>query len=350
VAFVPLAVAGDYVRGKLRPLSRYLWIAGVAALYLGVLWEVQGGRFGEKEVLFINNPLAKLPPGLRILNALRVAWKYVGLQIYPAKLSCDYSYNAIQLYASWRHTAPAAIGALFVVILWIWSLRTKRREWFLAGAIYLAGFAVTSNLLVPTGTIMGERLSYFPSAGLCLLAAALWMRMETNHPKLAPVLLVIVLAALATRTVVRNRDWRNNFDLFSAGVRAVPGSAKLHDGLAGEYIYRGQRDKALPEMQAAIRIYPHVPEAAEIDFRMVYMAAELMKLGENDDALKFLDLEIARSPGFSLAWSNRAVIGYQRGEMAWAREDAQHALHLDPANVQAQYLLDALGVSTQSAP
>ncbi len=94
----------------------------------------------------------------------------------------------------------------------------------------------------------------------------------------------------------------------------------------------------------------HVPEAAEYDFRVVYLAAELMKLGENDDALKFLNKEIANSPGFSLAWSNRAVIRYQRGEITSAREDAQNALRLDLANIQAQYLLNSLSAPAPFAP
>src|SRR5271157_154342 len=137
VAFVPLALAGDYARGKLKPLCRYAWIAGVAVVYIALLWEIQGGRFGEKEVLFLDNPLAKFPASLRILNALRVAWKYVGLQVYPATLSYDYSYNAILLYAGGRHLVIPALAALLVLALCIWTLWTKRGEWFLAGAIYL---------------------------------------------------------------------------------------------------------------------------------------------------------------------------------------------------------------------
>src|SRR5580693_645720 len=180
VAFVPLVLAGDYARAKVKPLHRYGWIAGVALLYLAVLWHVQGGRFGAIGVNFLDNPLTRLPASLRIPNALRVAWKYVGLHIYPATLSCEYSYNAILLYSNWQHTVPAVVGAAFVLALWIWALWTQRREWVLAGAIYLAGFAVTANLLVPTGTIMAERLAYLPSAGFCLLVALLWIRLE-NH-------------------------------------------------------------------------------------------------------------------------------------------------------------------------
>jgi len=82
----------------------------------------------------------------------------------------------------------------------------------------------------------------------------------------------------------------------------------------------------------------------------VNLAVELMKLGEYDDALKFLNVAIANSPGYSSAWSNRAVIWYRRGDLQSAREDAQKALGLDEANTQAQYMLNLLSPPAPSAP
>jgi tetratricopeptide (TPR) repeat protein len=382
VAFVPLVPVGDYARARLKPLHRYGWIAGVAVLYLAVLWHVQGGRFGANGVNFLDNPLTRLPASLRIPNALRIAWKYVGLHVYPATLSCEYSYNAILLYSNWQHTVPAVVAAAFVLALWIWALWTKQREWVLAGAIYLGGFAVTSNLLVPTGTIMAERLAYLPSAGFCLLVALLWIRLENHQRKLAWAVFGIVLAALGIRTMVRNRDWRDNFTLYLAGVRAVPESAKMHANLGGVYFYRDQLDDARTEFQTALRIYPDFPEAMEYyglvearlgqdqealrllvtalyktrkdninyDFMAVNLASHFMKLGNNDDALKILDGDIAMSPGYARAWSTRAAIRYARGEVAAARDDAQTAARLDPADTQAQNLLRFMKAPASGAP
>jgi tetratricopeptide (TPR) repeat protein len=382
VAFVPLALAGDYACGKLKPLARYGWLAGVAAAYLALLWKIQGGRFGPRIISFLDNPLARIPASLRILNAVHIAWKYVGLHVYPATLSCDYSYNAILLYAGGWHILIPMVATLLVLALWIWTLWTKRNAWFLAGAIYLLGFAATANLFVPSGTIMGERLAYLPSAGFCLLAALLWLRLENYQRRLAWAVLAVVVVALAARTVARNQDWHDNFSLFSAGARAVPGSAKMHFALGGEYMNHGELQAALPELQTALRIYPDYPEAMEFsglvesqlghdrealhyfkkgllmtprdnpgyDFRAVNLAAQLMKLGYNDDALEILNEDIANSPGYSRALSNRAVIRYRRGELTSARDDAQNALHLDPENGQAQNLLNMLSAPAPFAP
>lgn len=374
VTLVPLVVAGDYVRGKLKPLSRYGWIAGLAVLYVAVLWKSQGERFGEISTHFVDNPLIGLPVSWRILNALRIGWKYVRLQLYPATLSCEYSYNAIQTYMDWRHILPALAATLFVLALWGWAIWSRRTGWALAGAIYLAGFSVTANILIPTGTIMGERLAYVSSAGFSLLVALMWIKLASYRPTLAWGLLVILVTTLGIRTVVRNEDWRTNFTLFSATVRAVPGSARAHSNIGGQYMDEGKLDLASAEFETALRIYADFPDALEsygiiqsreghdekalallehalsvtrkdstryVD-RSVNLAALLIKVGHSAEALKLLNAAIEESPGNARAWSNRAVIRYQGGELQSARMDAEVALRLDPANMQAQSVLGAL--------
>jgi len=381
VAFLGLVLVGDYARGKYKPHLRYARIAGATLLYLGLLWRVHGGRFGPPSIAMLDNPLAKLPAGWRILNALRVAWKYAGLQVYPATLSCDYSFNQIPIYLDWRHTLPAAVAAVAAVGAWIWAVRKRRCGLVLAGGIYLAGFAITANIILPTGTIMGERLAYLPSAGFCLLVALSWSWLKNRHRMLAWGGLAVLVAALAMRTVVRNRDWKDNLSLYSAAVRAAPGSAKMHADLGSVYMARRQLDLARPELQAALRIYPDFPDALEsyglleswtgnyeaagwmmekalytsqrdnpnYDFMAVNLAALLMQTGHMDGALELLNREISESPGYARAWSNRAVIRYKRGEVASARADAEVALRLDSDNTQAQNLMRMLNTSAPSA-
>jgi protein O-mannosyl-transferase len=382
VVLVPLVIVGDYARGKRKTLLRYASIIGVAALYLVLLWKVQGGRFGEKSINFLDNPLAHLPAQLRILNAFRIAWKYIALQVFPVKLSSDYSYSAIPLYSAWRFFWPAIAAAVVVLVLWIWSLSAKRKDWALAGAIYLAGFAVTANILLATGTIMGERLAYLPSAGFCLIVALLCLRLENFQRRAGWTLLVLLIAALGIRTMVRNRDWRDNFSLFSADVKATPGSAKLHSNLGLQYYLRGQLDDAAREAQTALSIYPDLPDAMgyygvvesrkgedqkareilqkalssitkdspNFDFIAVNLAEVEIKLGADKDAMQVLDQDIAGSPNNSGAWSNRALIHYRQGDSASARSDAEMAVRFDPTNAQAQNLLGVLNRSSFTGP
>ena len=382
VALVPLVVAGDYARGKWKPLTRYGWIVVVAMAYAVVLFKAQGGVFGEHGVDPLDNPLANLPARLRILNALRVAWKYVGLLVYPARLSYDYSYNAIPVYADGRHTLPAAIAAASVLALLIWAVRARRTEWIVAGAIYLGTFAVTANIVIPTGTIMGERLAYLPSAGFCLLLAVLWASLEKRQAAVAWAVLVLVLAALGARTMVRNRDWKSNYTLYLSAEHVVPNDSRLHANLGGFYMDNGNLELARTELQTALRIYPNFPDANEFygltevrlghddtalpllrraleltrrdspryPEREINLAAMLVKLGKDDEALTLLNDAVAGAPGNPRGWSNRAVVHYRRGEMDMARADAEMALRVDPFNGQAQGVLRAMGVGKTAGP
>jgi len=374
LAFVPLVFVGDYARGKWKPTLRYASIVIAAAAYLGVLWKAEGGRFGAPGVPFLDNPLLHLPANLRIPNALRIAWKYVWLQVYPVTLSSDYSYNAILLYGKWPKNAPAVIATLLVFGLWVWAFWTRGKEWFLAGAIYLAGFAVTANILMPTGTIMGERLVYLPSAGFCLLLALLWLYLESRERRLAWGLLAVILVAFGTRTMLRNRDWHDNFTLFSADVKAVPGSAKVHSNLGTQYYALGQLDEASKQFNMALSIYPDLAEAFGYKaliasrrgddrqarqwlekalsmttkdspnypvFAMDLVAVE-MKMGATGDALRILDRVIGECPRTWEAWLTRAAIRFHQGDVAGARSDAEMVLHLDPSNTKARNLLAIL--------
>jgi Flp pilus assembly protein TadD len=379
--FLPLVLVGDYARGQWKPHLRYASLAGVTLLYLGVLWKVQGGRFGQMTISQLDNPLAVIPARWRILNALRVAWKYAGLHFYPAKLSCDYSFNTIPIYQDWRHTLPVLLASLVVLGAWIWAVWTRRSGLILAGGIYLGAFAITANILMPTGTIMGERLAYLPSAGFCLLAALGWNWLQDRQRLVALAALTAVLAAFGMRTIVRNQDWQDNFTLYSAAVRVVPGSAKMHGNLGGEYMASAQWDQAAIEYETALDIYPDYPdvlaayglleswrghnEAAgrmmerafymsrrdnpNYDFMAVNYAALLMQTDHLDGALNVLNQEIAESPSYARAWSNRAVLHYKEGQTGPARADAEAALRLDPGNLQAQTLLRVLDGSTESS-
>ena len=158
-----LVLVGDYARGAWKANTRYARIAGITLLFVGSLWEIQGGRFGQAKINLVDNPLAGLSAGWRILNALRVAWKYAGLHFYPASLSCDYSFNQIPVYLDWRHTLPAAVAAVAAVGQPGCGRSGNVGAAWSSPAAYLSvrTSAITANILIPTGTIMqGERLAY----------------------------------------------------------------------------------------------------------------------------------------------------------------------------------------------
>ena len=381
VAFLPLALAGDYAGGKFKPLLRYLLLAGATLLFIGILWKVQGGRFGPAEISFVDNPLSSFTPGWRTLNALRIAWKYIGLQLYPAKLSCDYSFNAIPVYRDLRHTLLALLATLGLLAAWGWAVWKRKPVLVLAGAIYFAGFAVTANIVTPTGTIMAERLAYFPSIGFCLLLALVLVWLECRQRIIAISAIAVLTVAFGARTIVRNRDWKNDLTLNESAARTVPGSAKVHSTLGGIYLLQRRLDLARQELQLSLKIDPNSPDTEEslglleswsgnsaealrlldhalhfsnrkninYDFMAVNLAAQFMQMDQLGEAATILDHEVAMAPGYARVWSNRAALHYKRGEFEAARSDAESALRLDRNNSQAQNVLE-LTTQTNTAP
>jgi Tfp pilus assembly protein PilF len=155
----------------------------------------------------------------------------------------------------------------------------------------------------------------------------------------------------------------------------------MHGNLGGEYLASAQWDLAATEYQTALRIDPDYPDVLasyglleawrghneaggrmleralsmsrrdnpNYDFMAVNYAALLMQTNHMDGALDVLNREVAESPSYSRAWSNRAVIHYKQGEAAPARADAETALRLDSENRQAQNVLRMLGGAAESA-
>jgi len=372
IGLLPLALAGDYAMGKFKHWTRYAGITAITLLYIGLLWKIEGGHFGAASVSVLDNPLTLLPAPLRILNAIRIAWKYVGLLVFPRTLSCDYSYNQITMFANLRHLLLPVLAAAGTLALWIVAVWKRSATFLLAGAIYFSGFAATSNIVTRTGTIFAERLTYFPSAGFCLLAAIPCVWLARRQRLAALTLLTASVMAFGIRTVARNRDWRDNATLYMAAANAVPNSAKMRAFRGIVYIGQNRLDDARSELQAALAINPEFPDAVEAmgllelrggdrqaaldylrkaldissprdfdyDYRAANLAALLIEMGKLDDAMKLLDGRIAESPNYSRLWSNRAALRVALGQFAAGREDAQTALRLDPHNEQARKVLE----------
>ncbi len=244
----------------------YLLILGT---YLALRAAVLADPFAKarQEIQFLDNPLAHVAWGLRVLTALKVAGRYLWLLVWPMKLSADYSYNAIPVATSlWEP------GVILAGLAWLGLLGLGVYAWLrgIRPAVFGIGFAVltflpASNFLLPIGTIMGERLFYLPSAGLCIVVGAAWDRTATwSRPpgKLRAVAMggfgVFILAVLllTARTIRRNQDWRNTETLMQSAVRVVPESAKVQTALSAFLINAGKIDEAITGLTTALRLTP----------------------------------------------------------------------------------------------
>ncbi len=221
---------------------------------------------------FLDNPLAHVPRLPQVVTALKVAGRYLWLFMWPAKLSADYSYTAIPIA-----TSPWEPGVLLAGLAWggllglgAYAYQRGVRPLFFGIGCTVLTFLPVSNLLIPIGTIMGERLFYLPSAGLCLIVGAGWDGMAAWAAQAGCLRLVIrvglgvfalVLLLLSARTILRNQDWRNTRTLSQSTVQVVPHSAKAQVNYGAFLLDVGRIDEAIDALKRALTIEPDYADA-----------------------------------------------------------------------------------------
>jgi tetratricopeptide (TPR) repeat protein len=123
-------------------------------------------------------------------------------------------------------------------------------------------FGPTSNIVMPFGTIMAERLAYAPSMLFCLAVASLAWPVYARRPRLAAAGFVLVLVVFGALTVRRNRDWHDEDALYSADVRTSPNSARAHFSMGVVLALDRKDDRAaIVEYERALAIYPDYADA-----------------------------------------------------------------------------------------
>src|SRR5579863_518234 len=188
------------------------------------------------EFPFVDNPIVGADFWTGRLTALKVLALYLERLIWPVHLSADYSYSQIPLadgrLTDWIAWSVVAAAAIVVVLLF----RRNKAAFFGAG-LALVALLPASNLVIPIGTIMAERLLYLPAVGfsICLTLALYSFCRRIRAGAQAPLALgLLMVVAFGVRTWVRNNDWRDDFTFWSAAVRTSPRSFKTHTFFGGQ--------------------------------------------------------------------------------------------------------------------
>jgi Tfp pilus assembly protein PilF len=374
VALVPLSdVIRDRTRRADRLMSRrdtrgmrlplYGTLAIATATYLAFRYVVVGGLAGANAtVRFIENPLIEARWPVRWATALWVICRYLRLFVVPWPLSADYSFRQIPVISAWDD--PRAMAVLLAVALTIaGAVFVWRRTPVVTtvAAIFAVLIAPVSNLVVPIGTIMAERLLYLPSVALCLLfglGIGSLIAKGRRFQILAGTLLVVAVLGNVIAAVSRNRVWASDERLFASAVRVSPMSAKAHFNYGSLLLDCGHPDVSQTELETALRISPVYPEAhnalgvvhlgngyltgAEREFRlalrdspaygqaMANLGIALGRQGRAQEAEGALRRSIELDGRFAAAYANLGLLVEQRGRQREAIDLYRRAYELDP--------------------
>ena len=353
---VPPPARGER-RRWLGAYSLYLFVALLyLALRVGVL-----GAVGRSDIRPLDNPLASASFVTARLTALITTGKYMGLLIYPAHLSADYSRDQIPLASGW--TDPRLAGSLLALLaaaaLVAWAWRRWRIVSF-AILLYAVAILPVSNLLFPIGTIFGERLLYLPSVGFCLLVGALLDALLRRRRLSTCAVAGILLLTGSARTVARNRIWHDDATFAISTARDAPRSAKAQFNLGvfleehgdfrgaemayarsetlapewgdppynrGGVLLRLRRaEEAVTESRKAVELAP-----GQARYR-INLGVALNLAGRHEEAVDLYEEMIRGGAGSADAWNNLGVNLMALRRYPEAAEAFRKALGFDPAS------------------
>ena len=278
-AIVVVAVIGfyDFTFGRTGSwrsrFPSYVAVAVPILVFLYVRSRVFAGA-ADLRFTFVENPLVGAGFWTARMSAVKVIGKYLGLWVWPARLSFDYSYNEIPVFGwglkSWEDwkAVAALIGCAAAAIVAIRSFRRNQPVFFFT-AFFFATLAPTSNLVILIGTMMGERFLYLPSIGFAALVVCaldgISRRLRDKQSEFryaAAAALSLILIAFAARTYARNADWLDPGRFWRTSVEAAPGSYKTNMVAAITTTLLTQQDwnRTVTEVDHGLAILDNLPD------------------------------------------------------------------------------------------
>lgn len=177
---------------------------------------------------YVFNPLAHAGFLERVFTALKVLVLYLIKIFLPFRLSADYSFNQIPVIGNILRSPMAIFGLLIMLLLFwiIWKFIKDRKLTVpvLAAIFFVFPYLVISNLIIPVGTIMGERLMYFPSLGAAVILAYLFESLSRRRRAVALAVLAVLLVVYSWLTIKQNRVWASQDILLTDMYHQSPNS------------------------------------------------------------------------------------------------------------------------------
>ena len=283
----------------------------------------------------LDNPLAHAALGGRMLGALGVLGRYFGLIFWPWPLSIDYSYS--QVMPAGAETALWALLGAALLLLWAgaaWRYRADSPGLAFGLTLFLAAYLPISNLLIPIGTVMAERLLYLPLAGFLIAAVPQAGRFLSGR---APgVLLALAGILFAGLSFARNGEWSTPLRFWESAAKSSPRSARALQGYGQSLYATGRFWEAIPPLERATRIYPRY-DPAWVDLGIAQMQSRREKEAEVSlrRALKF-------NPDSPEGQLSLGVLLVGTGRPEKGRHHLEKAIALDPNLVEARFNLGTL--------
>ncbi|HEX9428698.1 MAG TPA: tetratricopeptide repeat protein [Candidatus Polarisedimenticolia bacterium] len=331
--FLGLLADRTIVRGRFA-WRHHLAMGAMLLACLAARAEALGGLNPAGQIHFLDNPIAFAPFLTGRWTALAVAARYALLLVLPLRQSIDYSYNAIPIVSGFLD--PAALcGAAVTAAALAGFILSWRRSPAIAFALGFMGlsFLPVANLLLPIGTIMAERLLYLPSIGFCLLAGSAVDRARAFDRAAAGrrrvlVAVPVVLLLFSARSMLRLREWRDDYTIFRSALVIVPDSVRALYNFGAACEDRGEDAGAERVYLRAVALWPDFADA------QYNLAGVLSRRKAWEEAVAHYRDAVRLQPANVKYLVNLGRAQNGQGRPAEARDTLRRALEIDPRSAQ----------------
>lgn len=275
------------------------------------------------------NPFVQIPVAIG---------SYLKLIFWPARLTL---YQTEMAFSQAQYFGFALVLLIFLAaVFWSWF---KNKNVF----FWLLFFVVT---LLPTLTpfkiswIVAERYVYLGTLGIIVAVAILFdriLKLNENAKMVGYFALVLIVASLSVRTIIRNRDWKSEDTLWLATAKVAPSGQQIHNNLGDVYARQGDLPKAVEEFKKAIEINPNYADAYH------NLANTYQQMGQLDLAMENYQKAASINPNLWQSYQNLAAIYFNAGQYDLALENIKKALEIDQQNQQLQDNLKVIEAKIQ---
>lgn len=248
----------------------------------------------------------------RLLTQPRALVFYLTLLLYPMpdRLSIDHDITtSVDLF-----TPPSTIPSMLLIIAMIvWAcLQARKRPLVAFSVIFFFLNHLMESTILPMEQVFEHR-NYLPSM-LFFVPIAVWLVKGVfsfpNRRSMLGIIAVfdiLVLAAFAHSTYLRNAAWQSEKTLWEDVLEKYPDSFRAHNNLGKYYTLRGEEGKAVQEYQRALASHQtqRRSEKAIALFNLGYIAH--MK-GDRQKALSFYKKALGMEPCYARAYNNLAAL------------------------------------------
>lgn len=273
------------------------------------------------------------------LTTGKIFAKYLQLVFFPVTLIADYNSGQVFPLATTLFD-PVVMASLAIVLLALagslWAFKHFPPAGF--GALFFFITLLPVAHIIPHHELMSEHYLYLPSMGVCLSAAWLLQRVAERRPigRWAYAGALIIVALFSWRTIVRNRDWQDEYTLWTATLRDASQSVRAHTNLGLVYLARNDLDKAIEHFEKSLAI-PSKVELGNISRgrALQNLGVAYMRKVDYPRALECFQKCLELDPRNYVSYINMGVVHSRQGKNLEAIEDYTRGLTIFPASKEA---------------